>query len=518
MTKLGAPRCALLGVASVLAGATLSLLVVALAVRGEYKVGPGTVMIRVQPDLSGSTVVSIPPFGAIEGKTHKAPLRVELSPVSIDTSAATRLVEERPKRSAVVSALRKDLESGLRRFAMRLTIAGLIAGAAATALLRPRSIVLAGLPVLGGVIAPVVLYAATFSGYDVDAFREPTLTGPLSRSPELLGPVRQFGERFNVLRDELDEIGSLTFQLYQFVTRQPVVPDDAIRLLHISDLHLNPLGFDVAEQVARRFGVAAVIDSGDITAEGTVPETRFVERIRDFSVPYMFVRGNHDSQATQNAVAVQPGARVLDGNSTDIAGLSIWGIGDPLFTPDKTVEQPTNDEQREAKLRFSEFVLDQIQLLETKPDIVVVHDPVSASRLPGHVPLVLFGHGHRWQRQARAGTLMLGVGSTGGAGLRSLAPDSGAPIALQVLYFDRHDKRLLAYDRIEVLGPGEEFLLKRITLGEPPGEAGEVPPIEKGPKSTPPPEPSPPSQGLQAPEPSPAPQGPQAPVSPAPDA
>lgn len=451
-------------VAIVGTAAAASLILAALAVRGEYAIGPGTVEVSVRPQMVGATVVSVPPFGTVQASTHRAPMALVLAPTSVDTFLAQQLAEQRPTQDELVEALRGDLEAGLKAYAVRLGAGGLLAGLLAAAALRVRSPTEALVALVVAAAAPVGLYAASFSGYEPDAFREPTLTGALSRSPELLGPVQQFGERFNMLRGELDEIGSITFQLYQFLTQQSPIPDDAIRILHISDLHLNPVGFDVAQQVARRFNVVAVIDSGDITAEGTPLESTFVERIQGFTVPFYFVRGNHDSMGTQEAIAAQPNARVLDGNLGEVAGITLFGVGDPLYTPDRSVPQPTNEQQREAKLEFSLEVERMLDELAEPPDVLIVHDKFIADRAPGKLPLILHGHEHRWSAEMIDGTHILGVASTGAAGLRSFAAGSGDAIGLQVLYFDRESKALLGYDRIEVRRTTHQFQLRRIMI------------------------------------------------------
>ncbi len=458
----------------VLAAVLLSLALMASAVRGEYDLGPGKVEIGLRPQLRGTTVVSIPPFGSIEAATHLSPVEVVLSPTSVDTHSAQALVESRPTQDALVATLRADLIEALKKYALRLLIGGLVAGALVAAIARVRSAGELAIALGAAVVAPLGLYAGAFAGYNPDAFQQPTLTGAISRSPELLGPVQQFGQRFNTLRTELDEIGGITFQLYQFLAEQDPIPTDAIRILHISDLHLNPVGYDVAQLVADRFEVEAVIDSGDATAEGSPLEVGFLDRITGFDVPYLFIRGNHDSTATQEAVAAKPNARVVDGTVTEIGGLKIFGVGDPLFTPDKTVEQPTTEEQRRAKRAFSRTVEEQFEALEETPDVVVVHDRLAASRLYGDVPLIIHGHGHKWSAGEEDGTRILGVGSTGAAGLKSLAPESDSTIALQVLYFDRDDHSLLGYDRIDVRGPQQQFLLKR-TLLAPEGLEAESP-------------------------------------------
>ncbi|MEX2587024.1 MAG: metallophosphoesterase [Actinomycetota bacterium] len=487
----------------VLTAIALSLVSMSVAARGEYHLGPGTVLIQAQPDLSGSTVVSIPPFGSVRADTHLPPVRLQLAPQSINPDSAQTLVESQPTQQDLIEALQADLTNALMRLTWRVALAGLFGGLFAALLFRTRSASRILSAALIGTAVPVALYGATFVQYHPEAFRQPTLTGALSRSPELLGPVHQFGQRFQELRTELDEIGSVTFSLYQFLTDQSPLPPDAISVLHISDLHLNPVGIDVALRIADGFDVDMVIDSGDLTAEGTELEAGFAQRISEFSVPYVFVRGNHDSEVTAASVAAQPNARVLDGDSVTLEGLDIFGVGDPLFTPDKTVAQPTNEEQAEVKRAFASEVREQLDALRSEPHVAVLHDRIVGSELIGQVPLILFGHSHRFEAFERDGTWFLGVASTGGAGLKSLAPNSRNLIGAQVLYFDRETRQLLAYDRIEVQGPQQDFTLRRTLVHEEfagarktaptPQEAGVASP---GPPVTPPAE-NPPAANLE---------------------
>jgi len=192
-------------------------------------------------------------------------------------------------------------------------------------------------------------------------------------------------------------------------------------------------------------------------------------------VPYVYVRGNHDSRGTQRAVADQPNAVVLDDEATEVAGLRFWGIGDPRYTPDKDQAAAGPSEQERAEA-YAPEVADQ--LAGSQPpdvDVVLVHDERMATDIGGEVPLVLAGHTHK-AREARleraddgsdeettdgAGedapgdSLLLVEGSTGGAGLRGLQGDEPKPLEASVLYFDPDTDELLAYDRISVKGVGE---------------------------------------------------------------
>ena len=64
---------------------------------------------------------------------------------------------------------------------------------------------------------------------------------------------------------------------------------------------------------------------------------------------------------------------------------------------------------------------------------------------------------------------MLQQGSTGGAGLRGLQQEEPTPAEASVLYFDRADGDLLAYDDITLGGLGlASAQIERTVLTEPP--------------------------------------------------
>jgi predicted MPP superfamily phosphohydrolase len=231
-----------------------------------------------------------------------------------------------------------------------------------------------------------------------------------------------------------------------------------IAVLHVSDVHLNPQAFDVMRSLVDQFDVAAVLDTGDITDWGSEPESQLLDQIPTLHVPYVWVRGNHDSMTTQAAVAAEPGAIVLDDAATDVAGLRVWGIGDPRYTPAK--DQPVGgDVEQEAALAFAPEVDADVateQFARGGLDVVLVHDERAASALGGDVPLVLAGHTHK-AREGRIGrtTRLLVEGSTGGAGLRGLQKDEPVPLACSVLYFDADTGALAAYDQVSVRGLGQ---------------------------------------------------------------
>ena len=299
--------------------------------------------------------------------------------------------------------------------------------------------------------------AATF---DANAVAEPRYTGLLSRAPAAVGDVEDIIDRFGEYREQLSDLVGNVVTLYLAAEDLPAFApdDDTIRVLHVSDIHLNPQAFDLMDQLTEQFDVDAIADTGDIVDWGTEPESQLLGQIGDLEVPYIFVRGNHDSRSTQRAVADQPNAVVLDGDAAEVAGLRFWGIGDPRYTPDKDQMGPSEQERAEA---FAPEVADDLAAAEPPDvDVVLVHDARIAADIGGEVPLVLAGHTHepsdegsrtgrrgrgvrrhRHDRGAAPRHPAAGGGLHGGAGLRGLQGDEPKPLRASVLLLrSRHPR------------------------------------------------------------------------------
>jgi hypothetical protein len=76
--------------------------------------------------------------------------------------------------------------------------------------------------------------------------------GSLARA-QLIGPARAT-DRVEDLRAGLEQIVDGAVRAYTTLQATPLA-DDAIRVLHISDIHASPLGMDFAQEVARGFDV-----------------------------------------------------------------------------------------------------------------------------------------------------------------------------------------------------------------------------------------------------------------------
>ena len=436
-------------VALALAGACIAL---ALAGRTVAKVGPFDTTMSVRASLSGETVVLLAPLGRITLDTHDAPVGLELRVDELRLEEAERFARNPSLIEEVGDELAGDVRRAVRVLVIRCLLAAVGGGlgGAALARLRWRSVLAGG---VAGLVLAGSTGAAAAATFDSDALAEPQYSGLLTVAPTAVGDVQNIVEQFDRYRSQLVELVANVATLYDAAQGLPSIDpgDDTIRVLHVSDIHNNPQAFDLMKELVDQFDAQAVLDTGDITDWGSEPEAQLLSSIPDVGVPYVWVRGNHDSMQTQAAVAAQPNAVVLDGDGADVAGLRVWGIGDPRYTPDK--DQPTGaDVEQEAAEAFAPEVDAQ---LEAGADVALVHDARAAADLGGDVPLVLAGHTHR-AREGRIGRLtrLLVEGSTGGAGLRGLQREEPVPLTCSLLYFDATTHELVAYDRITVQGLG----------------------------------------------------------------
>jgi predicted phosphodiesterase len=446
----------------------------ALAGRIPAHVGPFDTTMAARPSLHGSTVVRLAPLGTIELDTHDWPVRLDLRVEELGLDEAERIADNPQVIDDLGDDVADDVRAALVRLMLRCVLVATVGGIAGAlaARLRWQSAV-AGLAT--GAVLVVGAGAGAAATFDTNAVAEPRYTGLLSRAPTAVGDVEDIIDRFGEYREQLSDLVGNVVTLYLTAEDLPTFAptDDTIRVLHVSDIHLNPQAFDLMQQLTEQFDIDAVADTGDIVDWGTEPESQLLGQIGDLEVPYVFVRGNHDSRSTQRAVADQPNAVVLDGDAAEVAGLRFWGIGDPRYTPNKDQESGGPSEQERAEALAPE-VADELAAAEPpEVDVVLVHDARTAADIGGEVPLVLAGHTHQpsderieppeedgsddtdTTEKPPPDTRLLIEGSTGGAGLRGLQGDEPKPLQASVLYFDPDTRELLAYDRVSVKGLGE---------------------------------------------------------------
>jgi predicted MPP superfamily phosphohydrolase len=448
-----------------------ALLAVMLLGRISAPIGPFDANLAFRP-AGGGAQVAVPPLGSLAADVYDGPLRLEIQLQRVDQERARELAGDPVRLAGVVNEVTADLHSALLRLGWTtaaLALGGAVLASLVVYRLRWRE------PLFAAGITTALL--ATTAGLGAvtwrpEALSQPTYTGLLVNANSLIGSAEDIAARFDAYRASLEDLVANVGSLYATLSALPAQggTTDTVALLHVSDLHLNPAGFDLVRQVVDQFQVDGVLDTGDITDWGSGPENRLISSVGALRVPYVYVRGNHDSATTAGLITAQPNATVLNDSAVTVAGIEIVGTPDPRFTPDKSTgdDDAGDDVLTESGSQLADFV----DTLDEPPAIALVHDPGQAVPLDGVVPLVLAGHTHEREVSVfDGGTRLMVQGSTGGAGLRGLQGEYPEPLTCTVLYLDPETGVLRAYDEITLGGLGETEVTIQRTV---------VPPVDEG--------------------------------------
>ena len=436
-----------------LIGAWLGILV---GGRLNTSIGPLETRLTIEVSPTGGSVLSLPPLGELSLKSHDGPFRLHADVTQINEADAREIFNDPQSLQGLDREVAADLQTGVRKLVIR---------AAGSAVLGA---VLLGVPVfrrrfrralLAGAVALVAIAAgggAAAATFDPQAINEPRYTGLLASAPSVVGDAGDIVTGYKKYEKQLAKIVTNVSRLYDVTSTLPAFAPSTstIRVLFVSDLHINPGSWDVIRSVTKQFDVDFIVDTGDISDHGTAAENAYVQPIGTLGVPYVFVRGNHDSLITEDAIRKLPNAIVLDNQVREVDGLRLAGIGDPRFTPDKDLR----DQSASISVKVTGESL--ASLIRGQPagapvDIAMMHDPEGVAEVDGTVPLALAGHFHRrFQEELPFKTLLFVQGTTGAAGLRGLEGEKPAPSTASVLYFDRATRALQAWDDITLGGLG----------------------------------------------------------------
>jgi Icc-related predicted phosphoesterase len=403
---------------------------------------------------SGDTEIRVGPLGTLTLDTHDGPIGITVNVDQLNVTDARALVDDPNAFDGLESWVSSDAKDAIRRLVIRSAVSALLGALVLSIVVYRRKA--RRIAFVFGTASAVVLgtLGAAAATWNPRSVAQPRYTGLLVSAPSVVGNAQDIVAGFSDYSRGLAKLVGNVSKLYDVTSTLPAYEPDpsTIRVLHVADIHLNPAAWEVIRSISQQFKVALIIDSGDITDHGSKAERRFVDTIADLGVPYVYVRGNHDSQAIADEIAAQPNAVVLDdGHTVNVDGLKITGDGDPRFTPDRSTPVITN----QTLAQLGESVAAEVRVGGTKPDIAVVHDPTQGAGFDGVVPLILAGHVHsRSTKVLPGGTRMFIQGTTGGAGLRALEGETPEPVECSVLYFDAKTKRLQAWDDITLGGLG----------------------------------------------------------------
>ncbi|NGO73416.1 metallophosphoesterase, partial [Streptomyces boncukensis] len=490
LTRPPHPYWRALGLITVtLLGAWLGLLIVGGA---HTSVGPMEARMALRPSFTGGTKINVSPLGSLELRSHHAPLRLDVDVDELDQERASALVDRPDRIQGLEEEISSDVQQGTLGLALRSTGA-VVGGSCALGLAvyrRPRRALAAG-----GLSLVLLLAsgATAFATFNPKSVLEPRFSGLLASAPSVVGDARNIATEFDVYQKELARLVTNVAKLYDTASTLPAYEPDpsTTRVLHVSDIHLNPAAWKIIGSLVEQYEIDVIIDTGDTMDHGTKAENGFLDPIPDLGAPYVWVRGNHDSLTTQEAMkkldakaqADRKSHRDRDGDAdadrdrdkggssgddgpknrvhvldtgvpVNVAGLRLAGWGDPQFTPDRSVEAAGDPAEREDGRKLAGALRSQ-KAAGTPVDIAVAHNPVLAKQTDGLVPLALAGHTHnRSEEVLDRGTRLKIEGSTGGGGLRAVEGDEPQKVQASVLYLDRDTDRLQAWDEITLGGLG----------------------------------------------------------------
>jgi predicted MPP superfamily phosphohydrolase len=436
-----------------LVGAWLGLLV---GGRLDTSIGPLEARLSIEVAPTGGSVLSLPPLGELSLHSHDGPFRLHADVTQINEADAREIFNDPKSLQGLPQQVSADLTSGVRELVIRSAVSA-VAGAVLLGIAvfrrRFRRALLSGAVAFGAVAAGGGLAAVT---WNPEAINEPRYTGLLASAPSVVGDAGDIVTDFKKYEKQLAKIVTNVSRLYDVTSTLPAFAPTAstIHVLFVSDLHINPGSWDVIRSIVKQFDIDFIVDTGDISDHGSSAENAYVQPIGTLGVPYVFVRGNHDSLITEQAIRDQPNAVVLDNQIREVGGLRLAGMGDPRFTPDKnTRDAPAPVSVKEKGVTLANLI--KIQPANARVDVAMMHDPEGAAEVDGAVPLTLAGHYHRrFQQELPNKTLLFVQGSTGASGLRGLEGEKPTSAEASVLYFDRTTRALQAWDDITLGGLG----------------------------------------------------------------
>lgn len=435
-------------------------------------VGPIRLDVSVAPSVEPRTVVQVPPFGTVSATTHKGPVELRLRVDEIDVEGTRDLITSTTTTEAA-EVLQGRIPSELQprrlpQAVVRILGIGLAAALAACVLVtvamrRSRWMVaIASAIMIVIVIAPLGVAAST---WDAKGFREPTLRGGLSYAPWLVDVFSTRVADIERLRDQAEKVARDLAGYY--ADERTLAAGGTLagtyRVLHVTDMHLDPVGAVLAEEIARSYDVSLVIDTGDMAILGLPFEGRAIESLIGTSTPRVYVPGNHDSVATVETLRSIPQVTVIESGTVEVDGLRIFGVPDP-FSRGFGIEplaEPIEQATAAAEEEFSEA----LRSGEPTPNIVAIHNPAMEKPFIGQVPVILSGHTHSARAYVSQGTLRLNSGTIGGM---PYDPETSnrkvVPYGASVLYYSATlPRRLIAVDELAV-SSDRSTTVRRMTL------------------------------------------------------
>jgi predicted phosphodiesterase len=446
----------------------------------ERELSVGRIELSVQPFHRGALDLYVPlvDWGARFGAV-RVPARLSIDVRTVDREAAQRLAAgQLPDVQRVRAEARDGVASYLRVLLLVVFACALAAGLIVALAVRghgaPRVrwlFAAAAGTALAGCLALALLLPPRGEIADPEYYAN----GP--DIPVALRAIEQAQGSARVISEELNEqLVGLARLVAASSRREP--GRDLHHLVLASDLHNNLLALPALD---RAVGREPLFLAGDLTSSGSPFEFTLVRRIVQIGHPFVFVSGNHDSDALVRRMALAGGIVLTergrlraDGSYgpvvVKVRGIRVAGYADPC-------ERRARDRFRQLReprptLEQRERFRDWLRPLLGRVDVVMVHSPALAEdaaeelrRIPPQRPLVLLtGHTHTAHFRSSTNFLELNGGTVGGGGTGNL--EKSQPFGLAVLIYAREGGfEPTAADLVQIDAHGGSARAERLRVG-----------------------------------------------------
>jgi predicted phosphodiesterase len=418
----------------------------------ERELSVGRIELSVQPFHTGALDIYVPlvDWGA-RFSAVRLPARMSIDVRTVDRQAALRVAEgQLPDVEAVRREARDAVASYLRELLLLTFLCGLAAGVVVALAVRGDGarrlrwlFAAAGGSALAGSLALVLLLPPRGEIADPEYYANgPDIPVALRTIEQAQGSAREISEELN------EQLVGLARLVSASSARAPTRQRGVVVA---SDLHNNLLALPALE---RAVGSRPLLFVGDLTSSGSPFEFTLVRRIVRIGHPFVFVSGNHDSDALVRRIALAGGIVLTergrlraDGGHgplvVRVRGVRMAGYSDP-FERRARERFRARGEPRPTAADQEEF-RDWLRPLLGRVDVVMVHEPALAEdaaeelrRIPPRRPLVLLtGHTHVPSFRSSANFVELNGGTVGGGGTGNL--EKSQPFGLAVLTYTRED-------------------------------------------------------------------------------
>jgi predicted phosphodiesterase len=398
----------------------------------------GDLVVRVTPAIPGGTVIlDLGPFGELSWRTHRTPLLVR----------ASFLLDQRARDLPALAELRDLRLAFLLRKLPWLAATGAFIGLLAVDGPRRRRLIGVAIGAGGVLVAGALLVGVTVLTFDTGAFDSPHYRGPIQDAPRVLQLLAEVRRDVAGAQANINKVAEGLERLHAQITRPAApAPASTVRFLVVSDIHNNPIGLLIAKELAERFSTPVVLNGGDFTDRGTMPEAELFARFGSLAPRQVVVGGNHEDRATLDRIRTMKGVTVLERDGVDVvdvAGIRVLGDTDPNAYNIST--DPHNAvAQAEIPVRCAELAT---RWEQTHADVVLVHDPrqgecaAAAAREAGAPLVFVWGHTHKPALEVRGSVLGISAGTSGANGVKT---PRNAPYGFALLEFDPRTRSLVS--------------------------------------------------------------------------